>query len=770
MIHDWDDVFWGARPSVQDKPPYISSQQMMLLHAGIQNPRHFLSPDFFRRVRHDVETSEQACNESPWAPTSREDLFLNNAPHRLCLTTDAGIGKTTTLLWAQQQIGRRHPDRLPLFLQLSDLPDRSELVTSTFAEWMLICSKEPLDRRLAIEVIERLLPSGRLVLLVDALDQTLSDTSAEPKLRMLARFLQLDGRQCPAVVAGRPYAIDRFWDTLFGKITWRFAQLSAFNDDEQRHYLGPQRYEHLGRLDVDILSVPRALETIRVVPTVDLDDLGTAADVYCRAVDAMLEKAFNADLVRRDLTARLTIDDARRLLAMLAFEMSRDENFSAVEADDMDEFLQQLWQRYHSRLPWASLERLKDRLRLLAALNEFLEHAVLDVRDLSELRWKNRSLQEFFVGYWLARYADDADLDWIKVSIYQPNYDEQSRSFYREDRRGPLYWVWRFAAEMPEAGRRGKSWLCSMSPLYRSGDGTAEGTLRSTEMLYRSWPTMQAYAADRGKLGEIARSAIDGYQGEFAAMILSGQRGDHSARIATAFMDAFQPIPPSPDEIEPIRFRAGSPEQEHDRYDDEKQVHVELSGPFALNSCTVTNELYECFDPAHRRDRGEKSPDDRCPVIFVSWYDAWAFCRWLGDGYRLPTENEWEYACRAGTTTPFHYGDSLSAGQANFDGSYPYGSAPEGDYLRQTTPVGSYAANDWGLHDMHGNVWEWCETWYHENRSPSEWVNDTGSARVLRGGSWSNLAINCRSACRNNWRPTYSNLSSGFRVARARKS
>ena len=447
---------------MQDKPPFIASQKIFLLDAETSDPRRFLSPDFFRRLRvgERLDDSKEGLDDSPWKPTSRDKLFLDGGPRRLCLTTDAGIGKTTTLRWAEQQIGRQHPDRLAIYVQLSDLPTQADLYVGILAELLLIRSQAQLDRAKAGEIVTSLLQSGHLVLLVDALDQTLSDTSADAKLRTLARFLQLDARNCSATVAGRPYAIDHYWDTLFDDRSWRFAQLATFTSQQQREYLGSERFDHLHRLDVEVLAVPRALETIRVVPTDELDDLSTAADVYWRAVDVMLEKGFKSHLVRRsDPTGEFTIEDAHRLLAMLAFEMSREDNFASVNEDEMDEFLQQVWQRHYNHSPWASLERFKDRLRLLGRLNEFLEHAVLDVRDLSELQWKNRSLQEFFAGLWLARYASEDDLPWIEQSVYQPVYE--ASSVYREDRRGALYWSWRFAAEMPEEGRR---WRAGCAP------------------------------------------------------------------------------------------------------------------------------------------------------------------------------------------------------------------------------------------------------------------------------------------------------------------
>jgi formylglycine-generating enzyme required for sulfatase activity len=150
---------------------------------------------------------------------------------------------------------------------------------------------------------------------------------------------------------------------------------------------------------------------------------------------------------------------------------------------------------------------------------------------------------------------------------------------------------------------------------------------------------------------------------------------------------------------------------------------------------------------------------DDCPVEGVSWYDAQEFIKKLNalnDGftYRLPSEAEWEYACRAGTKTVFSFGDSLSSTQANFNGNYPYGSAPEGKYLGKTTPVGSYQPNAFGLYDMHGNVLEWCEDIYADSYKglPTDGSanvsKEDSSLRVLRGGSWSLKGWFLRSAYR----------------------
>lgn len=237
-------------------------------------------------------------------------------------------------------------------------------------------------------------------------------------------------------------------------------------------------------------------------------------------------------------------------------------------------------------------------------------------------------------------------------------------------------------------------------------------------------------------------------------------------------------------------FRMGSPETEDasERFGngpagaDERPQHVvSITSPFYLGVYPVTQLQYELVmghNPSEFTRNNRGGPDH--PVERVSWEDAQRFCDRLsslpqeqraGRVYRLPTEAEWEYACRAGSMSSFWWGASASSRQANLDGSRPYGNAPPGRYLARTTRVGSYAPNAFGLYDTHGNVWEWCQDFYDPHYYGESASHDPSGPRdsrrkSARGGSWSSPAIDCRSACRDFWYGvSYALNTIGFRVA-----
>jgi formylglycine-generating enzyme required for sulfatase activity len=229
-------------------------------------------------------------------------------------------------------------------------------------------------------------------------------------------------------------------------------------------------------------------------------------------------------------------------------------------------------------------------------------------------------------------------------------------------------------------------------------------------------------------------------------------------------------------------FLMGAPETEPEILDRERQHPVQVS-QFLMGRYPVTQEQWRVVAGYKQVARELKSDPshfkgDKLPVENVSWEDAEEFCQRLsvrtGKNYHLPSEAQWEYACRAGTTTPFHFGEIITTDLANYNGQFTYNNSPKGEYRQRTTEVESFPANAWGLHDMHGNVWEWCADDWHKDYTdaPSDgspWLknakNDQNKLyKLLRGGSWARYPSMCRSASRDYDAGDISFFYFGFRV------
>jgi formylglycine-generating enzyme required for sulfatase activity len=223
-------------------------------------------------------------------------------------------------------------------------------------------------------------------------------------------------------------------------------------------------------------------------------------------------------------------------------------------------------------------------------------------------------------------------------------------------------------------------------------------------------------------------------------------------------------------------FMMGSSADEPGRRKDETQHEVIISKPYWMGKHEVTQAQWE----AVMGNNPSQFKGAKLPVENVSWKEAMAFCKKLTrqeraagrlpEGYRytLPTEAEWEYACRAGTTTPFNTGNNLTTEQGNYAGIFPYNGNAKGKYRERTTEVGSFPANAFGLYDMHGNVGEWCRDWYGDY--PTGSVTDPTGARIgvkciVRGGDWVSDARLSRSAHRSRTKPYDCAIYRGFRVA-----
>ena len=235
----------------------------------------------------------------------------------------------------------------------------------------------------------------------------------------------------------------------------------------------------------------------------------------------------------------------------------------------------------------------------------------------------------------------------------------------------------------------------------------------------------------------------------------------------------------SPAEIAAV-MRA-NPDATQDWFVDQFPQHtVRIAQPFYMATCEVTNAQFRRFKPDHdsKRFLGKTLNDDRQPAVLVAWRDAVAFCQWLsereGKRYTLPTEAEWEYACRAGSSTPYCWGDTIDPKRLNFadrNTTFYWRDADADDGHAASAPVGSYPPNAFGLHDMLGNVWEWCADRYgadYYSTSPAQDPTGPPAGRlcICRGGAWDIFASDCRCAKRGAYMPDDGDFSLGFRVVR----
>jgi hypothetical protein len=780
-----------------DQASFIADQGLRLLMAD--DPRPHLLPEAFRGSRTGPRElpGSGGPEEDPWQPVDRDAVALDRLHdagpgpiplHRLVVTSDAGIGKSTLLDWMLYRNHRADSNCMAFGLVLGgpvsaggQASRRASLATDRPAdgdqllERVLVprvCRSLPAwnaaDQQRVHRVLQRLRDQGRLVLLFDGLDQASGDGAA---VRLLQDLLA-DRRwqKCRIVVSGRPHALQRYWNELFAApaIGWRYLQADEFTERQQRAYLGQDasgqdRYERLPEEAREILGVPRVLEYLRRLDDDQWSKIRTASDVYWLSIrQLVLSGLQNSAEARRlgllpgeatpDQALRRQFDRAMELLGAIAFQMTatmirreagrkvggrpRDHlpvlfyrnvptpteipNFDRITPHQMPWFRRRVITRVKGKrfedISEQDARLLELDLDCLAAMNDVLSQGLLDVAresggGLSQVLWRNRTLQEFFTAHWLANHATSELGDQLWDWIYRPQ-DPHSAEYY---------WVWRFLTEMPGEALEGpESWLQAIEPLYRPGNGRAEDTKRSSEMIYRSWSRLHALAEKEDATAERVRSA---FLGEFE-QIRAG-RWEHNTeegkRRAEEFIGSFLEIPAG---WFHVRGRLGSPPE------------ILAAGTFLLSNSPTTIAWYRLFDPEHM-DRLVECVDGfiEVPVDYVSWYDAWTFCvwsRWDGQSCRLPEVREWEYAASGGTPRDM---DSLGG------------------------------RNRYGPVNMLDNIYQWCASRYEVSKLCSP------SCRAARGGSWYHFMFLDGGPCRRGYVPWWLTEGLGFRVARVvRKS
>ena len=805
--------------STPPKMPFIPTQRLFELQAPAEKLKQCLDPARFRSLRLQGEghadDAEAALREDlpdcQWVEiNNRYAELASPALRRLCLTVDAGTGKTTALKQTAFLLSERS-SHLVIRVSFTQLPvsvagyfDTSVFSLVSRLQTMIPCSPDdrhqPDYRHLILSQIRR----KRFTLLVDALDQTAQDDSVPLRAQALCDFLaQIPNASC--VVTGRPYAIyERYWDVLFAPdgqpCCWKFLRIDEFTEDEVRQCLGDARFQRLKLVEAETLRIPRSLETVLEVPEDQLEDIYTASDIYARAVENMLQKAFKSEDFR-GLGIRLRRKDAMKLFGLLAFEMTKRGNFDGIPkqdrlgADVFETFKEEVFEARKMQLNWSDPDAFENRLEALGRLNEFLDAAVLDHEGLTELFWRNRTLQAYFSAWWVtSRNLAPEDRDWLREHRIVTAEETTRGGLPAESLRE----LWKLAAEMPTwaEGVDPDHWAKAMSVLYEPSREQAGDAVRSTEFLWRSWPQIlhlagfelprdwheghleeQTLLAQREvrKLVETgqddfsrlspAQQAVFGFLAEYPR-ILRGDFGDEPQQIAEAFEAGFKPVPPQPDDS--LEFWL-SAEGNWGIGRERSPRRWKLKQRFLLAEFPVTRALYGLFDGAHDTRKfwfgagSTYSPESGCPVTGIDWRDASVMSWWLHS--RLPIEGEWEAACRG---CP---GCDAPATDYWFDGSAAELTAHawvSKNSDNHTHPAGAAGhTNAYGLSDLLGNVWEWTATGWHDDAREGEQRQRVVWRRVLRGGSFFNDSSDARSAFRYWIIPAFLNHYLSLRVARA---
>jgi formylglycine-generating enzyme required for sulfatase activity len=668
-------------------------------------------------------------------------------------------------------------------------------------------------------LVEQAKKEGRLVWILDALDQ-LSEQERDTTLTSIRQFLleeekKEDGKKIRVIVTSRPGAVrEQLGLFLKGEqqisagIAWQYARIEPFTVQQQYRYLyGPEKrgnraggaqdawtvrkldWKEVARHRIvpqangaddkrsmiesiaskvsnyhderiqQLMSNPAILAMIRTLAQDgELPTFNRRADLYNELSRRMINRAF----VKLPINQQIDEDRVEEVLAAVAFvSMLTDPSSHEFRGDVVKPIRDRASVRMRQPVQ-------TDDWRVVDKMPGVTSRSFLLSSVEKELRWSHKGVMEFYCGKFLSYNTDpswcpkEEDSDWpvcCDRSIWKiaanPNWEE----------------AFRFAIELglsAELNSRNENvLLASLGMLYEvPAKGT--GWERPTRLMFEAWSLLESLPAcdwyDAVKPVPLERGGelIKRYRGQFEAICQDSSKPGHA--IATQMLKNFC-LCPSTDDADPSRF--------HFSWGDPLRAG-KITEPFELGKYTVTNAEYELFDPAHQHVKAftnyvtglvKSVPIDELvlhPVVEVDWYSAWCFCRWLGAGYRLPSEKEWEYACRARTKTGYHFDEGLNQENANFNRK-----------IGHTTRVGSYPGNAYGLHDMHGNVWEWCSNWYGSDMDQSVRAEYRDSsaypARVLRGGSWLSYPLDCRSAYRNGSRlPSFRYLNVGFRVARAR--
>ncbi len=671
----------------------------------------------------DADRYEPVAQEGDSPEDELERLLTGR--RRLCISEDAGAGKSVltrrVLSFACTEAGQRavfggRPGLVLRFEQWEqDWPRDLRAAVEKEVQRGCVEAESGVDAR---AMTDWLFSEGRVLLLLDGLDQVQNDAA----IAAVSEFLTGAGRDCRAIVTGRPYRIDQSRGNLLRSAEWQFARIEGFDDEQVAEYLRGFAIDQIfpDRAAVrDLLRIPSVLRIVR-----ELLELPESAgkvltfrsrgELYSRACSRLVLDAGKKTDVNFDRRRGRKLEE---VLASIAFSMMVSRMYDAAargesQVNSIERSAERRRQGGVSEEEWRQVQQI----------SRLTNHCILEGTREEMLSWQHRGMMEYYCGLHLACYAREDCLRQAAEFAGEPQWS----------------WAWRFAIELPGEVAEESVRTQALELLFRR----PERQRRPTELMYRGWSVLEQSAGGRLVLSE--------FRGEYVRL--------RSEVLALQALEAsFVRCPPEPT-AGASRFRMGSLEDDSSAYRNEKPAIQVAVQSFELLRDPVTVAQFGAFDGVYERAESETlqkyAPVSDCPAIRISWYDAWCFAAWCGS--RLPREYEWEFACRAGTETRYWWGDQMNSDRCTFRQG-------------QTTPASDAHANPWGLRDLLGNVWEWCEDWYSKGLSETVSQGFEGTSRVLRGGSFYNYSPDyLRCANRDYYSPDYRNFILGFRISRTK--
>ena len=748
-------------------------------------------------------------------------LDAENAKN-VVLYDDAGMGKTAFTLKLIELLidsAAKLPElrgKLPLVVRLEgewlrDSNGAPRTIAASLQESIassLRYENETVDERLIANAVSAAMNDRRVLIIVDAFDQM-----TEEERKHVASLLNGDAHeqidrdyaaQCAWLITGRPYALRMYQTELeeLGAMRLRLTGLSReqqdryFEDYEadpffQQRQTKPLDWVCVARDEIEgDLAIPFHLREIRRLIEVDIGReegvrrISSTGELHGMVARALLQRAVKHYVnepvptdARRPDDKHEQLDLLLRVCGLLAFQMMLEEKYNASVDNHEDvsavrSFLERARTRFLSGERSSGSDNTSSTLEswrwaewMLEKI-EFSHRGDIDSFSHQCRSFRDRKTMEWYAALYLMKYATTDDLR-QKIA----GAGDRCAADFAFDREW-LSNCWQQAIEMPRDLVKGRVAIQSLGVLFQRPDPNRTDQTRPCELMWRAWEhwleppnrTRDAQSALAKPLPGAA-DLIAQFREEFRALCVANDELALSLQFVAA---RDRPDTKLGNKTQDGQYRLIPPNAASTSFQGERPSPVTISA-FWLRKFVVTNAEYRLFDLHFESGEGEDFDQPDRPVVRLDWYGAAMFCRWLGAAYCLPTEAQWEAACRANETaaqeTEFWFGEESQLANHAW---YTENAGERTHSLAESVQAGGHE-NPWGLYDMNGNVWEWCQDWYGTYVQAAGQNNPKGSElglfRVIRGGCWFISAWFCRSACRNWDDPSFRDYRLGFRVA-----